>query len=368
MSGAYDRAATAQVPQHAPQEAPQPTPGKRALTDKMTRREAPAGKESALERAAARWMPTELRHQQEERAQNRIHFAHQNYKLALLGKRLELLFSHSSGWGFAAELVFGLVSYNATFALVGAFARLRKRAGRAIVEAEWRAAQGGDAALSMFYTIAERVSVERVRDTLSHLGRSVRSGIKEKTKHLAPHADSKQQLISLVHNEADHYSLALLDMLPLLDDDDLILLNEAYDTDAHTFETYVRAVDDLIARYESQGIESIGQPHGATEHRGRNAEPGLPTRLEAVRFVYGKRERVALVERVVGTEEKAPPVDAHSLPLCHWSHWVDEDLSGAAAGVYEHRVGSVMSIDVEAGEIPPAWAPQVSVWIAGVTP
>jgi hypothetical protein len=317
--------------------------------------------------SAARWLPAELRSELRERGQGRVILAHLNYKLGIEGKRLELALTKESGWGFVAELAFGPLSYSLVGGLVGAVARARKSAIRVITEAEFRGAQGGDGAVAIYHRLAERVNPDRVRDGMAHLMRATRSGVKERSKSLPPHASSKMALLSILGSGADQHAQGVLEtVIPQLDDDALILLVEAYDVQHHSRETYGSAIDDMLARYEAQGIADIGEESAPGAAGGRNAEPALQQRTEAVRFRYRGRERVAVVDRVLPTGGEAPAVTLESLRLCQWSHWIDEDLSGAAAGVQEGRLGSALTLDVEGNEIPPTWLPMVSTWIATV--
>ena len=173
----------------------------------------------------------------------------------------------------------------------------------------------------------------------------------------------------MLENAADMNTQEVCEVyVPSLVDDDLIVFVEMHDAQHHTREMYSGAIADLLARFETQGIEEIGETYGATTQRGRNAEPGLPLRTEAVRFVYRERERAALVERSVASDEKTPAVDAASLESARWLRWVDEDLSGAATSVQAHRLETVLTVDVERGDYPPAWGGMISTWIATVQP
>lgn len=362
------------------------TAGKRALTDGMQRARAD-GRFGALPDVVAQGMPCDedaldvegengstsecwltptMRNGLLIALNARVVDAHRNYKDSLGAKRLELLLSKTSGWGFAAELVFGLVSYNAVGAVVGALARMRKGAIRAITEAEFRGAQGGDGATSFVHEMVSRVNVEQVKDGLAHLGRASRSAVKERASGLAPHATSKVGFLALLGEAADQYTLSVRETLPAqLDDDGLLLLVESYDPQHHTDTMYLDAIDGLLARYDAQGVADVGtMVDNNPGRRGRMSEPETPYRLDAIRFTYRGRERVALVNQWLPTAEA--PTDAHTIRSASWARWFDADLGPAAADAYEQRVGPVMTIDVEAGEVPPGWAIHVATWVATV--
>jgi hypothetical protein len=300
-----------------------------------------------------------------ERGRGRVILGHINYKAGIEGKRIELALTKESGWGFVAELMFGPVSYAVVGGVVGAVTRIRKHAMRAITEAEFRGAQGGDGARSLFHSLAERVNPTRVQEAMAHLGRATRSGIKERSSSLPPDASSKQALLAMLGNAADLHAQNVLEtVIPGLDDDSLLVLVEAYDVQHHSRETYSAAIDDILTRYQKQGIDDIGETSAVMASRGRNAEPMLPQRTEAVRFTYRDRSRVAVVDRVLPSSGEAPAATVDSLRYCRWLHWIDEDLSGAAASVQQGRLGSTLTLDAGGDDIPAAWLPMVSTWIA----
>jgi hypothetical protein len=348
------------------------TPGKRALTDSMSGPRtgiATIDDGTACERApgAGCFLSDTARTRLIMYLIARVHEAHGNLKTELARKRVEILCSKASGWGFVAELVANIVILVATNAIGAAIARLSRGASPLLDEATLATMSREVAAAT-----ALAAAAPAVRGAVQQLGPATRAELKERAKHLPPGAVAKMEFLLATADGVDAHGARLTELLPSqLDDYGLLVLVEAYDHAAHSPTIYANEVDSLIARYTAAEIDVVGVDFSrqfSPEHGERQG------RLDVVRFLAAGRARDALVEQrhtLQRQDDPAPgapkPTDSSTLHAAWFVRWLDDDLAPAAAAAHEQRTGAILTIDLDVETPPPNMAPPVLEWLTGST-
>lgn len=287
-----------------------------------------------------------------------------NFRDALQNQRLRLLTTvqkNSSAWGFLSEFLFQSLSGGLIGMLSKSLAAFKASAAEAIFT-EGAALTIGGIDVTKFSPQIAKVNVDHIKGVMIQGSKGLRTTLKN-AAHAPSSGDSvaspenidKADFLKIIQNGIGPLANSLvLDAPASMTDGEIAAMVAAYqDMTYHSVEAYEASLVELLDRYDSQQIASIGDGRslGSDGKGGRQME----SVREAVWIQTGKQFRLAIVEFYNPIYAKTQPIrgNAEGKPV-KWDQpefvsWIDSELGGVAQDYQAQRVGKIQTIDATAG-------------------